>query len=119
MNQLDFSIPSSQPDDRPEADEIVLGQIRVEAVTEAFALTEASDPLLAEILRRRRGLGGAPQETVREIATSMNCSRSRVRGLDRCALELFRVQIMGHRHIALLPAQGAHRMAPSGMTVVG
>ena len=47
-------------------------------------------PLLARIVRRRFGLGGADQETLIQIGESMQLSRERIRQLEQKALSILR-----------------------------
>lgn len=59
-------------------------------------IVEAIDslpPLLARILRRRFGLGGAEAETLIQIGDSMNLSRERVRQLEKKALTILRQKL--------------------------
>lgn len=58
----------------------------------AVAIADMPPPL-GQILRRRYGLGGADEETLKQIGESMDLSRERIRQLEMKALELLREKL--------------------------
>lgn len=72
------------------ADEVLARHEEDGQLAEALA---RMPPLLAQILTRRFGLGGAAAETLFEIAATMQLSRERIRQLEKKALTILRSKI--------------------------
>lgn len=83
----DGETPVYLTSDGPLADEVLS---RNQEDGQLAAAIARMSPLLAQIVRRRFGLGGAEPETLFEIGETLQLSRERIRQLEQKALRLLR-----------------------------
>jgi hypothetical protein len=89
-------------DREPSPEDQVHSVIRHDAVGEIIAEMTATDPILAEVLVRRLGLGGWPAESNAAIARSIEESADGTQRLFDRALAEFELHAQFHRHNAYL-----------------
>jgi RNA polymerase primary sigma factor len=82
--------PSYLASEEALADEVLASRQEDDRIASAVA---CMPPLLAQIVRRRFGLGGVEQETLIQIGDSMQLSRERIRQLEKKALTVLRQAI--------------------------
>lgn len=94
-------------DREPSPDEQVHTAIRHDAVGGIVAEMAATDPILAEVLVRRLGLGGWPAEPNAAVARSIETTPDATSRIFDRALSDFRLRAQFHRNFAYLQASAA------------
>jgi RNA polymerase primary sigma factor len=85
-------LPSQITSTEAPVDEVLAGLEKDDRIAAAIATMPST---LSQILRRRFGLGGSDEETLKQIGKSMDLSRERIRQLEVKALEILRQKLDG------------------------
>jgi RNA polymerase sigma factor (sigma-70 family) len=93
----DGELPSQLTSSDEPVDEILAVLQEDDRIAAAIADMPST---LGQILRRRFGLGGSSEETLKQIGKSMDLSRERIRQLEAKALELLRQKLDGIVNVA-------------------